>query len=87
MKTLASFTLSLFLCAGTAFADSSKDLTKHAATPAQTAQTAKPAVAKTSAEITAEVEELRQILQAQQKERAAQQEELQLLREQLGKRD
>jgi Skp family chaperone for outer membrane proteins len=87
MKTLASLTLSLFLCAGTAFADSSNGLTKHAATPAKTAQPAKPAVAKTSAEITAEAEELRQILEAQQKELAAQQEELQLLKEELGKRD
>jgi hypothetical protein len=78
MKTLASITLSLFLCAGTAFADSSKDATKDAATPAKPA---KPAVAKTSAEIAAEVEELRQTLQAQQKELEAQQEELQLLKE------
>jgi chromosome segregation ATPase len=87
MKTLASLTLSLFLCAGTAFADSSKHVTKHAATPARAAQPAKPAVAKTSAEITAEVEQLRQILQAPQKELATQQEELQLLKEALGKRD
>jgi len=83
--TRASLTLSLLLCTGTAFADSSKDVTKHAATPAKTARPAKPAVAKTSAEIAAQVEGC--ALQAQQKELATQQEELQLLKEELGKRD
>jgi hypothetical protein len=84
MKKLASLTLSLFLVAGTAFADSPKDspkdATKDAAAPAKTAQPAKPAAAKSSAEIAAEVEELRQTLQAQQ-------EQLQLLKEELAKRD
>ncbi len=80
MKKLASLTLSLFLMTGTAFADSPKDATKDAAAPAKTAQPAKPAAAKTSAEIAAEVEELRQTLQVQQ-------EELQLLKEELAKRD
>jgi hypothetical protein len=84
MKKLASLALSLFLIAGTAFADSPKDspkdATKDAAAPAKTAQPAKPAAAKSSAEIAAEVEELRQTLQAQQ-------EQLQLLKEELAKRD
>jgi hypothetical protein len=84
MKKLASIALSLFLLTGTAFADSPKDPTKDApkdaAAPAKTAQPAKTAAAKTSAEIAAEVEELRQTLQAQQ-------EQLQLLKEELAKRD
>jgi len=84
MKKLASLALSLFLTTGTAFADSPKDspkdAPKDAAAAAKTTQPAKPAAAKTSAEIAAEVEELRQTLQAQQ-------EELQLLKEELAKRD
>jgi hypothetical protein len=84
MKKLASLALSLFLTIGTAFADSPKDspkdAPKDAAAAATTAHPAKPAAAKTSAEIAAEVEELRQTLQAQQ-------EELQLLKEELAKRD
>jgi len=84
MKKVASLTLSLFLLTGTAFADSPKDspkdATKDAAAAAKTAQPAKPAAAKSSAEIAAKVEELRQTLQVQQ-------EELQLLKEELAKRD
>jgi hypothetical protein len=81
MKKLASLTLSLFLLSGPAFADSPKDTPKSAdAQPAKAAATAKPATAKTSAEIAAEVEELRQALQAQQ-------EQLQMLKEELAKRD
>ena len=82
MKKLASLALSLFLTTGTAFADSPKDSPKDAPkdAAAKTAHPAKPAAAKTSAEIAAEVEELRQTLQAQQ-------EELQLLKEELAKRD
>ncbi len=81
MKKLASLTLSLFLLSGPAFADSPKDTPKHAdAQPAKSAAAAKPATSKTSAEIAAEVEELRQSLQAQQ-------EQLQMLKEELAKRD
>src|SRR5271165_6423221 len=81
MKKLAALTLSLFLTTGTAFADSPKDTPKAAdAQPAKTATAAKPATAKTNAEIAAEMEELRQALQAQQ-------EQLQLLKEELAKRD
>ena len=81
MKKLASLTLSLFLLSGPAFADSPKDTPKNAdAQPAKSAAAAKPATSKTSAEIAAEVEELRQSLQAQQ-------EQLQMLKEELAKRD
>ena len=89
MKKLAALTLSLFLMSGTAFADSPKDTPKDTpkdaakaadAQPAKTATDAKPAAAKTNAEIAAEMEELRQALQAQQ-------EQLQLLKEELAKRD
>jgi hypothetical protein len=81
MKKLASLTLSLFLLSGSAFADSPKDTPKNTdAQPAKSAATAKPATSKTSAEIAAEVEELRQALQAQQ-------EQLQMLKEELAKRD
>ena len=77
MRKLASLTLSLFLLTGTAFADSPKDSPKDAPK-----ETAKPAAAatKTNAEIAAEMEELRQALQAQQ-------EQLQMLKEELAKRD
>lgn len=85
MKKLAALTLSLFLSLGTAFADSPKDTPKDAAKeadaqPSKNATAAKPASAKTNAEIAAEMEELRQALQAQQ-------EQLQLLKEELAKRD
>jgi hypothetical protein len=81
MKKLAVITLSLFLTIGTAFADSPKDTPKDAgAQPAKTAPAAKPATTKSNAEIAAEMEELRQALEAQQ-------EQLQLLKEELAKRD
>ena len=81
MKKFAALFLSLFLMTGTAFADSPKDSPKTADAPAAKTTAAKPATAeKTSAEIAAEVEELRQVLQTQQ-------EELQLLKEELAKRD
>ncbi len=89
MKKLAALTLSLFLMTGIAFADSPKDTPKDTpketpkaadAQPAKNAPAAKPAAVKTNAEIAAEMEELRQALQAQQ-------EQLQLLKEELAKRD
>ncbi len=84
MKKLAALTLSLFMSVGTAFADSPKDTPKDTpkeagAQPAKNTA-AKPAPAKTNAEIAAEMEELRQAMQAQQ-------EQLQLLKEELAKRD
>jgi len=84
MKKIAALTLSLFLAVGTAFADTPKDTPKDA-----DAQPAKPAPAKSKAAskseksdsaIAAEIEELRQALQAQQ-------EQLSLLKEELAKRD
>ena len=83
MRKLASLALSLFLLSGTAFADSPKDSPKDA--PKEKAATpAKPAAAnaatKTNAELAAQMEELRQALQAQQ-------EQLQMLKEELSKRD
>jgi len=83
MRKIASLALSLFLLTGTAFADSPKDSPKDA--PKEAAATpAKPAAAnaatKTTAEIAAQMEELRQAL-------IAQQEQLQMLKEELAKRD
>ncbi len=80
MKKLATLTLSLFLVSGIAFADTPKDAD---AQPAK-AQPAKPKAAKkaenSNAAIAAQLEELRQTLQSQQ-------EQLQLLKEELAKRD
>jgi hypothetical protein len=76
MKKLAALTLSLFLTSGIAFADSPKD---SDAQPAKNAEPAKKADKSNSA-IAAEIEELRQTLQSQQ-------EQLQLLKEELAKRD
>jgi len=85
MKKLAALTLSLFLTYGTAFADTPKDTPKDA--DAQPAKAAPPAKAKPAKKadkpdsaIAAEIEELRQTLQAQQ-------EQLTLLKEELAKRD
>jgi hypothetical protein len=82
MKKIAALTLSLFLTYGTAFADAPKDTPKDA-----DAQPAKPAKAnaakkadKSDSAIAAEIEALRQTLEAQQ-------EQLTLLKEELAKRD
>ena len=81
MKKLAALTLSLFLTSGIAFADSPKDADS---TPAKKAPSEKAKEAaksdKSDSAIAAEIEELRQTLQSQQ-------EQLQLLKEQLAKRD
>src|SRR5450755_2597775 len=81
MKTLAALTLSLFLTSGIAFADSPKDAD---AQPAKNAQPGKAKEAKKTdkadSAIAAEIEELRQTLQSQQ-------EQLQMLKEELAKRD
>ncbi len=81
MKKLAALTLSLFLTTGIAFADTPKD---SDAQPAKAAAPAKPKAAKkaekSDSAIAAEIEELRQALQSQQ-------EQLQLLKEELAKRD
>jgi hypothetical protein len=81
MKKLAALTLSMFLVYGTAFADTPKEAD---AQPAKAAPPAKPKPAKkadkTDAAIAAQLEELRQALQSQQ-------EQLQMLKEELAKRD
>jgi hypothetical protein len=79
MKKIAALTLSLFFTVGTALADTPKDADPQ---PAK-AQPAKPKAAKadkSDAAIAAQIEELRQTLQAQQ-------EQLQMLKEELAKRD
>jgi hypothetical protein len=78
MNKLAALTLSLFLVCGPAFADTPKDADPQPAKP-KPAATAKPADKSDSA-IAAELEALRQALQAQQ-------EQLNLLKEELAKRD
>ena len=78
MNKLAALTLSLFLVSGTAFADTPKDADPQPAKP-KPAATAKPADKSDSA-IAAELEALRQALQSQQ-------EQLNLLKEELAKRD
>lgn len=81
MKKLTALALSLFLTNGIVLADSPKDTSPE---PAKAAQPAKPKAAKNPAKsdsaIAAEIEELRQALQSQQ-------EQLQLLKEELAKRD
>src|SRR5262249_17509198 len=82
MKKLAALALSLFLVSGPALADSPKDADPQPAKSAPPAKS-KPAAKKsekTDANFAAELEELRQALQAQQ-------EQLQMLKEELSKRD
>jgi hypothetical protein len=81
MKKLAALTLSLFLVSGTALADTPKDAEPQ---PAKASAPAKPKAAKKTEKadsaLAVQLEELRQAVQAQQ-------EQLQLLKEELSKRD
>ena len=81
MKKLATLLLSLLLTTGMALADTPKDSDSP---PPKAAAPAKPKAAKkaerTDSAIAAEIEELRQAIQSQQ-------EQLQLLKEELAKRD
>jgi hypothetical protein len=81
MRKLAALALSLFMTSGVAFADSPKDADPP---PAKSSQPAKPKAAKkaekTDSSVAAQLEELRQAMQAQQ-------EQLQMLKEELNKRD
>jgi hypothetical protein len=81
MKKLAAFLLFLSLVTGLALADTPKEADPK---PAKKAEPAKPKAAKETAKsdsaIAAEIEELRQAMQSQQ-------EQLQLLKEELAKRD
>ena len=79
MKKLVTLTLSFFLFAAMTFADGRKDADPRPAQPAKP-EAAKKNSDRTSASFEAELEELRHRLESQQ-------EELQLLREQLAKRD
>jgi hypothetical protein len=78
MKKLAALALSLFLIPGTALADTPRDSDAQPARPVKAK--AGKAPEKTDSAFAAELEELRQALQAQQ-------EELQSLKEELAKRD
>jgi hypothetical protein len=84
MKKFAALTLSIFLTYGTALADTPKDANPEPAKAGKAAKAAKAKGAKSaekeSAAFAAELEELRQTLQAQQ-------EQLQMLKEELAKRD
>lgn len=81
MKKLAALALSMIFVSGTALADTTKDAAPR---PAKATQPAKPKAAKkadkSNSAIAAEIEELRRALQSQQ-------EQLQLLKEELAKRD
>ncbi|HEX8836261.1 MAG TPA: hypothetical protein VF748_04935 [Candidatus Acidoferrum sp.] len=81
MKKLAALVLFLFLTTGLVLADTPKDADPK---PAKTADPAKPKAAKETAKsdpaLAAEIEELRRAIQSQQ-------EQLQLLKEELAKRD
>ncbi|HKW56805.1 MAG TPA: hypothetical protein VJN42_05545 [Candidatus Acidoferrum sp.] len=78
MKKIAALLFALFLSCGIALADSPKDADAKPAEPAKP-KAAKKA-AKPEAALASEIQELREALQAQQ-------EELQLLKEELAKRD
>jgi hypothetical protein len=81
MKKLAALTLWMFLVSGTAFADTPKSADPQTAKAAQPAKPkAAPRADKSNAAIAAQLEELRHTLQSQQ-------EQLQLLKEELAKRD
>jgi hypothetical protein len=84
MKKFAALTLSIFLTYGTALADTPKDANPEPAKAGKAAKASKAKAAKSaekeSAAFAAELEELRQTLQAQQ-------EQLQMLKEELAKRD
>src|SRR5690349_70461 len=81
MKKTAVLVLALFLSYGIAFADTPKDADAPPAKPATPAKSKSATkTEKSESAIAAEIEELRQAIQAQQ-------EELQLLKEQLAKRD
>jgi hypothetical protein len=82
MRKLAALVLSVFMTSGVAFADTPKDAdapAPKASEPAKPKAAAKKAT-KTDAEIAAELESLKQAMQAQQ-------EQLELLKEELAKRD
>src|SRR5690242_7734593 len=81
MRKLAAFALSFFLMTGVALADTPpKDADAKAAEPAPKPKAARKAPAADPAAIAAEVEELRKALEAQQ-------EQIQMLKEELARRE
>ena len=88
MRGLAALVLSLLLTAGMVVADTSKEPEPK---PAKAADPSKPRAAKkaekSDSAIAAEIEELRQEIRAQNQTIRAQGEELQLLKDELAKRD
>ena len=84
MKKFAAFTLSILLTCGIALADTPNEANPEPGKPAKAGRAAKAKAGKSaekeSAAFAAELEELRQTLQAQQ-------EQLQMLKEELAKRD
>jgi hypothetical protein len=80
MKKIAALTLSLFLTCGTALADSPKDADPQPAKAAPAKPKAAKKTEKADSLIAAQLEELRQAVESQQ-------EQLQLLKEELAKRD
>src|SRR5713226_7494120 len=80
MKKLAALTLSLFLTVGTVLADTPKDADPKSAKAAPAKPKAAKKAEKPDAAFAAQLEELRQTLQSQQ-------EQLQMLKEELAKRD
>jgi hypothetical protein len=80
MKKIAALTLSLFFTMGTALADTPKDAPAQPAKAAPAKPKAAKSADKSDSAIAAQLEELRQAVQAQQ-------EQLQLLKEELAKRD
>jgi hypothetical protein len=80
MKKLAALTLSLFLTTGMALADTPKDSDPQPPKAAPAKPKAAKKAEKANSAIAAEIEELRQAIQSQQ-------EQLQLLKEELAKRD
>jgi hypothetical protein len=80
MKKLAALTLSMFLVSGTVLADTPKDADPKSAKAAPAKPKAAKKAEKSDAAFGAQLEELRQTLQAQQ-------EQLQMLKEELAKRD
>jgi len=84
MKKLAAFTLALFLTSGTVLADTPKDADPQASKPAPKAKSRKTKAQldqeKRDAAIAAQLEQLRQSVEAQQQQ-------LQILKDELAKRD
>jgi hypothetical protein len=87
MRRFAALILSVFLTSGTALADSPKDADPQPAKSGPAKSKATRKAGESTANFAAELEELRQTMQAQAEKLETQQEQLQILKEELGKRD